>query len=180
VRHPDRCWALVLVSTCAGPITTRIPLSYHVTKHLLRWSWLAEVMRRRAARDPGRAAARSIADPVLRDRTLRDPEAGTLFRELLASTMDRPGLRLAGTDNDIAVTRSAEYPLERIASPTLVVHGTADRVVGCEHAWTLATRIPGAELLAVEGGEHVAIFTHREQVRTRVTAFLRRHAPRAG
>ncbi|HET9597806.1 MAG TPA: alpha/beta hydrolase [Anaeromyxobacteraceae bacterium] len=177
-RHPDRCWALVLVSTCGAQITERIPLSFHLTSRLMRWDWLAEAMRRRALRDPGRAAVRSVADAAVRERMLRDPEAGPLFRELLGSTLDRPGRRLAGTENDIAVTRrAAEYPLDHVIAPTLVVHGTADRVVSCEHAWTLATRIRGAELLAVEGGEHVAIFTHRDQVRARVTAFLRRHAP---
>jgi fermentation-respiration switch protein FrsA (DUF1100 family) len=56
------------------------------------------------------------------------------------------------------------------------VHGTADSVVPFAHARTLATRIRGAELLAIDGGEHVSIFTHREEVRARVTQFLREHA----
>jgi pimeloyl-ACP methyl ester carboxylesterase len=177
VRHPDRCWAIVLVSTCGGIIDTRIPSSFHLTKLLMRSSWLARTMRRKVARDPDRAAARSIPDPIVRARTLGDPETGPLFSELQLSTLDRPALRLAGTENDIAITRSTEYPLERIATPTLVVHGTADSVVPFAHARTLATRIRGAELLAIDGGEHVSIFTHREEVRTRVTRFLREHAP---
>ncbi len=41
----------------------------------------------------------------------------------------------------------------------------------------MAARIPGAELLAIEGGDHVAIFTHRDQARARVTRFLLAHAP---
>jgi pimeloyl-ACP methyl ester carboxylesterase len=182
VRHPDRCSALVLVSTCSGPIDTPIPLSFHLTKRLMRWSWFTEMMRRKAAADPDRAAARSIADPALRARTLADPETGPLFRELLLGTLDRAALRLAGTENDIAVTRSTEYPLERIVSPTLIVHGTADRMVSFEHARALARRIRGAELLAIDGGEHVAIFTHRAEVAARVGAFLRQHpgADRAG
>ena len=181
VRHPDRCAALVLVSTCGGRIDTPIPLSFHLTKQLMRWSWFAETMRRKAARDPAGAAARSIEDPSVRARTLADPEAGPLFRELLLSTLDRPALRLPGTENDIAVTRAtADYPLERITTPVLVVHGTADRVVPYEHAQVLATRIRGAELLTIERGEHVAIFTHRETVRARVTRFLRQHATPGG
>jgi len=90
--------------------------------------------------------------------------------------------RLAGTENDIRVTRRTTYPLERIAAPALVVHGTADTVVAFAHAQASAARIPGAALLAVDGGEHVSIFTHRDLIRPRVVAFLRAHAgapPRA-
>lgn len=178
LRHRERCWALVLVSTCSGRISTRIPLSFHVTKHLLRWQSFANAMRRKAERHPRRAAARSIADPSIRERTLRDPVAGPLLSELVASTLDRPGLRLCGTENDIAVTRRTEYALERVSVPVLVVHGTEDGMVPFElHGKRLADRIPGAELLAIAGGEHAVIFTHRSEVRERVTTFLRRHVP---
>lgn len=101
---------------------------------------------------------------------------GPLFAELQASTMDRPWLRLAGTDNDIALTRRTSHALERIRAPTLVVHGTADSVAAYRHAVHAAAHIPGAELLSVDGGEHVAIFTHRELVRPRVARFLAEHA----
>ena len=43
----------------------------------------------------------------------------------------------------------------------------------------MARRIPGAELLALEGGDHVAIFTHRAEAQARVARFLREHAPAA-
>ncbi len=77
------------------------------------------------------------------------------------------------------MTRTTTYPLEQIAVPVLVVHGTGDRLVPfAQHGRALAAGIPGAELLALEGGEHVAIFTHRNEVRARVTQFLREHAPR--
>ena len=180
LRYPNRCWALVLVSTCSGKIESRVPLAFHVVKFLARWRWGAAALRRRAERDPEAAARRSIPDPVLRTRTLQDPETGPLFMSLLGSTSDRMALRLPGTENDIRVTRTTTYPLEQIAVPVLIVHGTADRLVPfAQHGKTLATRIPGAELLAIEGGEHVAIFTHRAAVRARVTQFLREHAPTA-
>jgi pimeloyl-ACP methyl ester carboxylesterase len=180
LRHRERCWGLVLVSTCGGKLETPVPLAFHLLTWLARWPWVVARMRRRTARDPERAARRSILDPVVRARTLRDPEAGPLLTALLLSPFDRMPRRLPGTANDIRVTRTTTYPLEQIAVPVLVVHGTGDRLVPfTPHATALAGRIPGAELLAIEGGEHVAIFTHRSEVRARVSRFLREHAPAA-
>ena len=45
--------------------------------------------------------------------------------------------------------------LPQIAVPTLVVHGTEDRVVAPGNAELLARRIPGAELRLLEGAGHV-------------------------
>jgi len=35
--------------------------------------------------------------------------------------------------------------------------------------------VPKAELLAVDGGEHVAIFTHRNMVKAKVSEFMQRY-----
>lgn len=174
LRHRARCRGLVLVSTCAGKVETRLPLAFQVLRLAAHWPWLAAAMERKAAaRDPEAAARRSVPDPVLRERTLADPGAGPLLRELIASTSDRMALRLPGTLNDVAVTRAWTYPLERIAVPVLVVHGTKDSAVPfARHGEVLSERIPGAELVALDGGEHVAIFTHRDEARSRVVRFL--------
>jgi pimeloyl-ACP methyl ester carboxylesterase len=87
--------------------------------------------------------------------------------------MDRLGERLDGTANDIRLTRSNDYPLEKVAVPVLVVHGTADKLVPYEeHGKPLTERILGAQSLILEGGEHSAIFTHNPLVRERVEKFL--------
>ena len=41
----------------------------------------------------------------------------------------------------------------------------------------LAARIPRSELLTIDGGEHAAIFTHREEIRAAIMTYLREHAP---
>jgi pimeloyl-ACP methyl ester carboxylesterase len=41
--------------------------------------------------------------------------------------------------------------------PTLLVHGTEDRVVPASHSRWLATAIDGAELLEVEGASHISV-----------------------
>jgi pimeloyl-ACP methyl ester carboxylesterase len=84
--------------------------------------------------------------------------------------------RLVGTLNDVEVTRTRDLPLDRLRVPTLVVHGTADRIVPFEaHGAVLAARIAGASLAALEGGDHVAIFTHLGEARAKVAGFLAAH-----
>lgn len=179
LRHPDRCWGLVIVSSVCRRVEARLPLAWYLLKITARCEPLVAAMRRKAARDPDGALRRSIPDPELRARTLRDPEAGSLLLELHLSTLDRMRHRLQGTQNDVAVTRGdLSFSLERVAAPLLVVHGTADSAAPFEQARELASRVPGAELLAIEGGEHVSIFTHRDLVRERVARFLQAHAPR--
>jgi pimeloyl-ACP methyl ester carboxylesterase len=176
--HPDRCRGAVIISSVCMRNDVRLPLAWYLMKLTARCGPLVASMRRKLARDPDRAAARSIPDPALRARTVRDPEAGPLLLALQLSTMDRMRLRISGTENDVVTTTREELSLEleRIAVPVLVVHGTDDRVAPFAQGRSMAARIPGAELLALERGDHVAIFTHRQQARSRVTRFLLAHA----
>jgi len=173
LRHPARCRGLVLISTCGGVVGTKIPLSFKVMKQFMRWQSFVCWMRKKAESNIEQNLRRSISDPATLTRVMQDPEVFPLLCELTMSSFHRMPERLAGTDNDIRVTRTTAYPLEQIRVPTLVVHGLIDPLLPFEqHGKQLAERIPGAELLAVEGGEHVTIFTHRELVRARVMRFL--------
>jgi pimeloyl-ACP methyl ester carboxylesterase len=176
LRHPARCAGLVLVSTCAGQVDTPIPFSFKVMKLLARWPWFAEKLRQKAARNLAGAAQRSIRDPEILARTMNDADTWPLFSTMLLSTFDRMGQRLDGTENDIRITRTTRYPLENLEVPVLIVHGTEDQLLPfASHAAVFESRIPQAELLAVDGGEHVAIFTHRSLVRGQVHDFMRGH-----
>jgi len=175
LRHPQRCRALVLVSCCSGhlamppEVARRLPMM----KLLARLPLLPRLMRWKAARDPDGTAARSILDPKLRARTLADPDAGPLLRALLLSTFDRLAERLPGTLNDTAQFAAlSDFPLTEVTAPVLVIHGSADRVVPFTHAERVARQAPRAELFAVEGGDHVSLFTHLDAVRARVGEFL--------
>lgn len=176
LRHPARCSGLVLVSTCADRVDTPIPFSFKVMKYLARWSWFANNFRKKAEKDLEGLAKRSIRDPEILVRTINDADTWPLFSTMLLSTFDRMGQRLDGTENDIKITRSATYPLENLNVPVLIVHGTQDQLVQFDvHAKMFEARLPNAEFLAVDGGEHVAIFTHRNMVRAKVTKFMQRH-----
>ncbi len=178
LRHPGRCCSLVMISACSAPIAVSLPLRFHLFRLIAHLPAVAAVMRKKMRSDPDRAVSRSIPDPALRARTLNDPEAGPLLLALQESTLEQLAERLPGTRNDIAQSRAPfHYPVERIAAPLLVVHGTADRMAPFAQASELAARVPGAELLAIEGGEHVSIFTHRNVIRPRIERFLNAHLP---
>lgn len=138
---------------------------------------LVRLMKRKAEENLEESMARSITDPAVLARVMADPVVRPMLEELTMSGFDRMAQRMAGTVNDVEVTRTRTYPLENISVPTLVVHGTCDPLVPFEqHGRQLAERIPGAKLVKAEGGEHVTIFTHREEVRPEAARFLREHA----
>lgn len=180
LRHPRRCRALVMISACSARIGGRMPLRYHLFKVMARVPAMAASIRRKAEADPEGAAARSIPDADLRARTLSHPEAGPLMAALQRSTLDRMPRRLPGTTNDVRQSRRPfDYPLERIAPPVLVVHGTEDEAAPYAMGAALARRAPNAELLTIEGGRHVSLFTHLDEIRARVGEFLNRHGTAA-
>jgi pimeloyl-ACP methyl ester carboxylesterase len=181
LRHRDRCWASVIVSSVCSRNPAPLPLAWYVLKLLARCGPLLAARSRKMARDPEAAARRSIPDPALRARTIGHPEVGPMLLALQLSTFDRMPRRMPGTENDVAVTRrELDLPLEDLTVPLLVVHGTADRVAPFALGREMAARAPGAELCALEGGGHAAIFTHRDEARSRVGTFLCAHAPPAG
>lgn len=62
--------------------------------------------------------------------------------------------------------------LGEIAVPTLVLHGTDDRVVPVGNGELLAARIPGARARFVDGGAHLLFIEHAERVTDELLGFL--------
>jgi len=173
LRHAERCRALVMISACSSRLDVPLPLQWYVMKLIARIPGVTTAMRRRIEKDPEKAAKRSIPDDVLRKQTVRDPETGPLFLALQTSTLDRMSARLSGSENDIRQTRSdMSWTLDSLTTPTLVIHGTSDKIVPFAQAQALARQVRNAELMAIEEGEHVCIFTHRNQVRAEIDDFL--------
>ncbi|HEX2423305.1 MAG TPA: alpha/beta fold hydrolase [Actinomycetota bacterium] len=65
--------------------------------------------------------------------------------------------------------------LSRIAVPTLVLHGTEDRIIARGNAELLAGRIPGAELQLLEGAGHVFWSEQPEVADRLILDFIERH-----
>lgn len=173
LEYPERCNALVLISTVSGRNHVDIPLRYHLMKLLAYLPFVTSAMRKKTLENLEQAAARSITDRPLRQRALADSETRSLFAALTASTLDRMAARLPGTENDIRITQSTDYPLESIRVPTLIIHGDRDPLIAFDqHPVAAKNRIPQAELLTLKNGEHAAIFTHRALVRETIDRFL--------
>ena len=64
--------------------------------------------------------------------------------------------------------------LDRITAPTLVVHGSEDRMIPVENGRLIAERIPNAELLELEGTGHLYP-TEEPAVDQRIAKFLLEH-----
>ncbi len=68
--------------------------------------------------------------------------------------------------------------ITRIDVPTLILHGTADRILPIEgQGRRLHAALPDAHYVEIEGGPHVMCVTHAHEVNDQLLAFLRQPAP---
>lgn len=68
--------------------------------------------------------------------------------------------------------------IKRIDIPTLILHGTADRILPIDgQGRRLHAALPDANYTEIEGGPHVMCVTHAAEVNRELLAFLRQVAP---
>jgi pimeloyl-ACP methyl ester carboxylesterase len=153
LRHTDRCRGLVLISAVSR---RKLP----------------------SERTPVQKLYDSLIGPS--DRLawllyrLFGAVIGAAGRELLATVLVLPEtLRGAGRRNDLVqIEAMALEPPAGIRVPTLIVHGTADRMVPISHAEAADRAIPGAKLVQIAGGRHSALFTRAADIKPVFAAFL--------
>jgi pimeloyl-ACP methyl ester carboxylesterase len=142
-RHPASVRSLVSIMSNTGSLLSGQP-SLRVYSTFLRHA----PRERDAFIEHMAAVFAAIGSPGLRD--------AEEIRELIGASYDRdhdpdgPGRQLAAIL--AAGNRTAE--LRRITAPTLVIHGTADRLVGFSGGRATARAIRGARLMPVEGMGH--------------------------
>jgi pimeloyl-ACP methyl ester carboxylesterase len=62
--------------------------------------------------------------------------------------------------------------LHLIASPTLVLTGTEDKIIPPKNSEIIASHIPNARLVKIEGGSHALSIEHRKEFNAEVLRFL--------
>jgi pimeloyl-ACP methyl ester carboxylesterase len=67
--------------------------------------------------------------------------------------------------------------ITRIDVPTLILHGTADRILSIDgQGRRLHAALPQAQYVEIEGGPHLGALSHAEDVNRELLAFLARHS----
>jgi pimeloyl-ACP methyl ester carboxylesterase len=100
----------------------------------------------------------------------------THSREFIESLVMNP-LNSAGYINDMTqFAVLAAYPIQDIALPTMIVHGTADVDVPFRQERELANVIPSSQLIAIEGAHHLSMLIS-EQAVTAIHSFLQKLSP---
>ncbi|ELZ42170.1 hydrolase or acyltransferase of alpha/beta superfamily protein [Halorubrum californiense DSM 19288] len=121
------------------------------------------------------------ADPRERIRYLMEPAVSDGFYEREPELVDRiVDWRLAGdatpTGREAQAAAVAAFDasdrLDAVDVPTLILHGTADRVLPAENAELLADRLPHADVELFDGGPHLFFIEERERVNDRIRTFL--------
>ncbi|MEO3752340.1 alpha/beta hydrolase [Streptomyces sp. B6B3] len=147
--HPDRVSTLTLVATSpAVPVDVELPPMADRLRPVF-----AE-----PAPPPDWTDRAAVVDHLVESER---PFAGSLpfdeerLRELAGRIHDRTP-DMATADNHWAVDEGEPYGyrLDRIAAPTLVLHGTDDPLFPYGHGEALAAAIPGARLVPLEGCGH--------------------------
>jgi pimeloyl-ACP methyl ester carboxylesterase len=68
--------------------------------------------------------------------------------------------------------------IRRIDVPTLILHGTADRILSVEgQGRRMHAALPDARYVEIDGGPHVMCVTHAREVNAELLAFLRSGVP---
>jgi 3-oxoadipate enol-lactonase len=158
--HPERVGALILGCTATRAAKPRVPLS--VIRYLLPAlpaGHQARMVALGRALVYGRATDRAvIAEDVRLLDSLRRPKEGIRAQRRAVRDYEGSQLRLGS-----------------VRSPTLIIHGSDDRVVPLRYGQELARLIPGASLVVLPGAGHMYITDATQAAESAVLSFLAAH-----
>lgn len=183
-RHPDRVWALVSIGGISKPkpsgpsSSLRRTFMNTVGEKLTRLtaSLSPETIVSETLNETSTFTAQQRAERT--SYIMTTPHVRAFFEASFDTTFPYRE-RWPGTDNDAAQARRGDLPLERIAAPTLLIHGRQDGDVPFDHAEFAAERIPHVERHWRDNDDHLGFWLSPDADRAQDAArtFLRQHAP---
>jgi 3-oxoadipate enol-lactonase len=162
LRHTHRVKGLILGASTAGGFHHEIPKA-DVLEVMLERSWVNPIIN-------VEMAIPLIYSPMF---IMMHPD------QIMADSLARlayPTPPYAFRHQMVAATQHNTYDrLDQLPMPTLVLHGTADMLVGFENAKRMARRIPHAELKEISGAGHFFTSEQPELTSRLILEFLRTH-----
>jgi pimeloyl-ACP methyl ester carboxylesterase len=174
LRHPDRCSALVLLSSnTPGETEAGLPPE-PLAKALFKSDFAFWLMTTYFS-----SSLRSIMGvPDGFDLTPEyEAEVAEVMRTILPVNPRSDGaiFDMFVSNPDINAGYPGGYPLEEISVPVLIINAVDDPLTLYKNAQSAAERIPGAKLVTIESGGHI-LLGHEEKVRSEIETFLNEYA----
>jgi pimeloyl-ACP methyl ester carboxylesterase len=163
INHPERVGKLILVSTTAGrdeksghspELLKAMGLKEGFSDEDIKGVDIGKVMTSLNAHAFSSGAIKTVAVPFCWVRM-------KLF-----------GIKGLKGQFEAVMTHSTLGRLHTIKAPTLVIAGTEDRIVPSRSSDVLASRIPNARLVKIEGGSHTLLAEKRGRFNREVLDFL--------
>ncbi len=170
LRHPDRCSALVLLSSNAPGQTEAALPPEPVAKVLFKSDfifWLVTTYF-------GSSMRSTMGVPEGFELT---PEYEADVAEVMKTILP-VSPRADGALFDMYISNpdiNTGYPLEEITVPVLIINAADDPLALYKNAQRMAERIPDSKLVTIESGGHM-LLGHEERVRSEIIAFLEEHS----
>jgi pimeloyl-ACP methyl ester carboxylesterase len=173
LRHPERVTGLAMLCAVSRRDPPRGPVADFAFRLVLTRDFPFWVMN--TAARPALAAMLGVDRETL---ARLPPQDAALMNQALAR-IHPVAERRAGIVFDMGrLVADAPYPLERIRTPTLVVHARDDALVPVGHAENTAAGIRGARLVLLEEGGHMG-YLFQSGVLSEIRGFLDARAPAA-
>jgi 3-oxoadipate enol-lactonase len=165
VNYPDKVKSLILGCTFTGGAKAILP-----TPEALAFLTNPEM-----AKLPVEEQARVMVPWLWTQEFIdRNPEAVEMY-VAITSKCPTPPHGYACQAQAIAFHDTYER-LPQITAPTLVIVGSADRIIPAENSGILASRIANAELVVLENAGHGFFIDAEAEAASRILDFLRRHS----
>ena len=114
-----------------------------------------------------------LPNPINQQKLLKNPKQLENLKKTIWSIWPL-SIRKEGFINDYLQESNLSLHLTDIKVPTLVIHGTGDILVDISQGEAIARLVPNATMYVVEGGGHMMMSTHSEEIEEIIENFFQK------